>query len=286
MQTLTQSNQLPSESSTVRVEFDANTMEVFFNRVVPAASTFDDSSILSALFFEVQNGKLSVCATDGSRLVTFDEQGYDHVSNFTALVPAAVLRELESKWKKRTKGRTAMIVENGCVGFQILGSQITACGKLVNGQYPRYRELFPHSFKWEIMLFDQQDIFDGCELVQSMSRCLTKQYERESKNSREYVSNARAVCNTVVLDIVSGEHMESALGIRKNHPNLKLKWPICTTNFGDQLVIAFNAGYLTDALNATSKAGVKMFCNGPTKPAVFVDTDDRIKHLLMPVETK
>jgi DNA polymerase III subunit beta len=131
------------------VVLPADALARTIERVAKAASRDETRPVLTGILVSVEEGTLRMVATDSYRLSVKEtplETGAE--VRFEANVPARALQEL-SRVTHETSAETISIVsrENQVV---FGAERVTLSSRLIDGQFPNYRQLLPESFEHEI----------------------------------------------------------------------------------------------------------------------------------------
>ena len=263
------------EKESACVKLTADQFNTIAKRVAIVRSNYGSASILEGLHFVANENSIEACATDGFRLVTFADNavgwhadtGYRHgaTAAINTIIPGDMVEGADLLFGKKTRERilistisnsermTAVVIYSEHDGVKLMRRPIP-------GEYPRYKELFPVDYSLEITFGDTKAV---SEVAKQCCRVNKRQ------NLIKLSLNGQAIAK-------SGTDSDS--GISAYSTTLK------QVTYNRDIDVAFNGFYLCDAL-ASSKQ-VKARGNGQLKPWVFEDDDDRVRHLLMPVQPK
>lgn len=250
-----------------------------------AAATYDLSSILGGVYLLVRDGVFEATATDGSRLAHRREQLAVAVSaarkteddkeaegsksstatlekapELKAIVPARACAELLKVLDARDPGAKVRIaVLDGQITFETENHFIST--RLINGEYPRYHELFPGEYTY-LAQFKRDEAQSAVERVAVMSDERT---------------------NLIKLHF-EGETAQ----VTSNTPDVGRAQEEISMRFeGQVLDVAVNVRYVLDVLQKLDTNDVRLEMTGPLKPLIFKGEDDEnYKYLLMPVQAK
>jgi len=225
-----------------------------------AASVYDSSTILNGVSVSVNDkGVLDVVATDGSRLAHYSETlelEEGDCKPFSVIVPARVCGEIAKLLDDSIPFVTASA---GRGEFLLDTSNHKLSTRLVQGDYPKYSQLFPAEHKITAVI-NRSELLRAIDYVSIMS------------DSRTHLVRMR----------FQGEDLR----IAANTPDVgKSKEEIGVKLEGGELEIALNVRYLIDGLKGVSTEEVRFELNGPTSPVVIhgID-DDKYRYLVMPAK--
>jgi DNA polymerase-3 subunit beta len=146
------------------------------------------------------------------------------------------------------------------VQFKWGHNQLTT--RILQGQFPNYRQLIPNQFAHAITI-------NRSDFLQSLSRI--KVLAKEKNNVVSLVFSG--------VDQLVGMFCASDVG--DGHEELKAQIT------GDGIEISFNITYLIQGLKAFSSTDVVLRCNTPTSPAVIEAVSGlKMTYLLMPIQVR
>jgi DNA polymerase-3 subunit beta len=232
-----------------------------------ASSADETKQVLTGVHLLTEADVLEFAATDGHRLAVVqasDESGtaVDDKASMNVTVPAKALRELERMIQGYASNEPVTVrLEDTQVLFDLGNQKLTT--RLLEGQYPNYRQLLPKQFARQVTL-------NRRELVSSLERIavLAGQKNDIIKMSLNNVDQ------TVYLSVEAQE-----VGSGKEELQAQIT--------GDDLEIAFNVRYLLDGLKAFDSNEVQLQCNAATSPAVMLPLGEtKMTYLVMPVQIR
>lgn len=122
----------------------AGPLKQMIHRTLFAAATESARYALTGVMWELAEGKVRLVATDGKRMAVVDGKGEAHgghtTGNQTPVVPTKVMSLLEKNLNEPDAQVMVRISANDVL-FKVDRSEIY--GRLVEGRYPTYREVFP-----------------------------------------------------------------------------------------------------------------------------------------------
>ena len=194
-----------------------------------AVSTDESRYVLNGIFVSLKEGKMTLVATDGRRLALVDEEvDISEKSAGEFIVPAKAINELNRLLQD--KGDVELKFGENQASFALkseTGFSVLLITKLIEGNYPNYRQVIPGEAKERIGVGRE-------ELVQALRRA-------------EIMTSEKA--NSVKLAF--GKNL---LTITANSPEVGEARETMAINYkGKELAIAFNPRYLIDPLNALTE---------------------------------
>src|SRR4029079_10093468 len=139
--------ELEESSATLPAQPLAETID----RVARAASRDEVRPILTGVLFQAEGSTLTMVATDSYRLsVKHTELETALAEPVEANVPARALRELARIIAQEQPAEVAMSLARNQAVF--LAGSVVLCSRLIEGQFPSWRQLIPESFEQEVRL--------------------------------------------------------------------------------------------------------------------------------------
>ncbi|MCC6485758.1 MAG: DNA polymerase III subunit beta [Armatimonadetes bacterium] len=247
---------LPEVPDTTWFEIEAKQLRTGLRRTEFACSVDELRAILLGVLFVYSGDTLKCVATDTHRLAVDTRMVKAGEGEARAVVPSRAINEL-----------SRLLTDEGDVRVHISERQVmftlgtlTLTATLIEGQYPNYERVIPTESDKRIVVPTALFLpaVRRAEIVAraDLSRAVLK-------TSGEKVS-IRARSGTV------GQAYEEVEAVRE----------------GDDIEIAFNAGFLLDVLNVIDSEGVQMDMDGPLSPTVVrpADADDGYLCVVMPMQ--
>ncbi|MGH7952154.1 MAG: DNA polymerase III subunit beta [Limisphaerales bacterium] len=194
-----------------------------------AVSTDESRYVLNGIFISLKDNKMTMVATDGRRLALVDEEvDIAEKSSGEFIVPAKAVNELNRLLQE--KGDVEIKFGENQASFSLKddkGFSVLLVTKLIEGNYPNYKQVIPGEAKERIALVRE-------EFVQALRRA-------------EIMTSEKA--NSVKLTFGKNN-----LAITANSPEVGEARESLAVNYkGKEMAIAFNPRYLIDALAALSE---------------------------------
>ena len=171
-----------------------------------------------------------------------------------ALVPERALSEAGRAAAGEEKGEVELFVDQGQVAFR--SGRLTLTSRLIEGEFPNYRQLLPDRYESRLSASRQQ-LIDAVRRVGLLAR-------ESSPVKMEF----------------------NALGVRlsSSSPDLGEAMESVEAKFeGDDLTAAFNPNYLIDGLSGATGDRVQVEVRDGLKPAVVRGEEEAFVYLVMPV---
>lgn len=232
-----------------------------------ATSADETKQVLTGVHLLSEPELLEFAATDGHRLAVVqaaDEQSTSSSDRpeMNVTVPAKALRELERMLQGYgSNDPVALRFDQTQVLFELGNQRLTT--RLLEGQYPNYRQLVPKQFVRQMTL-------DRRQFIASLERIAVLAGQKNDIVKLSLDSGAQRLAISVEAQEVGSGREEIPAQIT-----------------GDDLEIAFNVRYLLDGLKAFASSEVQFQCNSATSPSVLVPLGElKMTYLVMPVQIR
>ncbi len=250
---------LPNIKSNYEISLQASLFRQMVKQTVFAAGSDEARPLFSGILCEVNENKIRMVATDTHRLAL--REGIPKSSsgdNFSFIVPARIMSELVRLVIDEDELLFVSVTKNQ-VSF--MSANIRLVCRLLEGQFPNYRQVIPTQFKSKI-------------------RCKTKQLQ-ESLERISLFSMHNDNSNTINIkidDITMVVSSKSELGQGYEQIGIELE--------GEPVNISFNARYLIDVLKNVEAEIVTIEFTGPLSPGIVRPADsDNFLYLILPVRS-
>lgn len=236
-------------------------------KTIFAVSTSEDKYVLSGVLLEVGKTKdahdpsnLRMIATDGYRLARAAAQvnGLESIT-CSAIVPAKALSEF-SKIVQQKEDKIKIIISNDQIAFEHSNAYLVS--RLIQGQFPDYRQVVPKKAEIKILLPADQflDAAERSAVIAGGSANVVK-IEIAGKKVHLVAStpDVGSVDEVILADVRGGEKTQ----------------------------IAFNIKLIIDALKAIDTEQVELELSGPLSPGIIkpVGGEDFL-YITMPIRTQ
>lgn len=253
---------MPDASGTVPGEVFASAAA----QVAIAAGRDDTLPVLTGVRIEIEGDTVTLAATDRYRFAVREFLWKPETPDLSAvaLVPAKTLLDTA---KSLTNGDTVSIALSGAgageglIGFEGAGRRTTT--RLLEGDLPKYRTLFPTEFN-SVAVIETGPLAEAVKRVALVA-------ERNTP--------VRLSFEQGVLTLEAGSS-DDAQAVERVDAKLE----------GDDISIAFNPTFLLDGLSAIDSPVAQLSFTTSTKPALLsgrpaaeAQADDTYKYLIMPV---
>jgi DNA polymerase-3 subunit beta len=220
---------LPKFKDDKKVLLQQETVKAMMRKTSFAVSTDESRYVLNGILISLKDHKMTMVATDGRRLALVDEEvEIAEKSSGEFIVPAKAVTELNRLLQE--KGDLEIKFGENQASFALKddkGFSVLVITKLIEGNYPNYRQVIPGEAKERVPLGRE-------EFVQALRRA-------------EIMTSEKA--NSVRLTFGKNN-----LAITANSPEVGEARETLAVNYkGKEMAIAFNPRYLIDALNALTE---------------------------------
>jgi len=217
---------LPNFKEEKKVTLPQETLKSMMCKTSFAISTDEARYVLNGIFISLKDHKMTMVATDGRRLALVDEEvEVSEKSQGEFIIPAKAVNELNRLLQE--KGEVEMKYSENQAAFTLKdekGFSVLIITKLIEGNYPNYRQVIPSETKERVTL--QRE-----EFLHALRRA-------------EIMTSEKA--NSVKLTFGKNN-----LAITANAPEVgEAKESIAINYKGKEIAVAFNPKYLIDPLNA------------------------------------
>jgi len=246
----------PEPAAEARVQVPAVAFTETVLRVARSASRDETRPVLTGILVSASGTDLRMVATDSYRL-SVKETTLDSAleGSFEANVPARALQELARIAQNAEAETLTVSVRANQVVFEVGG--VTLSSRLIDGQFPNYRQLLPDAYDHELQL-------PGAELTDVVRRISLL----AQKNAPLRLAFAEGQLTVSARTPDVGEASEA------------LPVPFQ----GEALEIGFNPDFLRDGLESVESGDVILKLISPLRPGLIQSADDGgFQYLLMPI---
>ncbi len=236
-----------------RVVVDAPMFAEAVGQVARAASRDEARPVLTGVLVEVSREGITLVSTDSYRLAV-RELVATAAGESKAIVPERAMSEAGRGAATVDKGDIELFLDESQVSFRM--GQLTLTSRLIEGEFPNYRQLLPEAYDSRLTVSRQQ-LMDAVRRVGLLARD---------------TSPVRLEFN--------------ALGVKlsSSSPDLGQAVEAVEARYeGEDITAAFNPGYLADGLAAATGETVRLEVRDGLKPGIVRGESDDFTYLVMPV---
>ena len=220
---------MPKFKDEKKVSLKQETVKSMMRKTSFAISTDESRYVLNGIFMSLKDHKLTMVATDGRRLALVDEElDVTEQSQGEFIVPAKAVNELNRLLQGT--GELEIRYSENQAAFNLKddkGFSILIVSKLIEGNYPNYRQVIPGEAKERVSLVRE-------EFLHALRRA-------------EIMTSEKS--NSVKLTFTKNN-----LAITANSPEVgEARESIAVNYKGKDMAIAFNPKYMIDPLGALAE---------------------------------
>ena len=225
-------------------------------RVARAASRDEVRPILTGILVSVEGSTLTMVATDSYRLSVkrTDLEG-DAPSEFEANVPARAMRELARVVAQHGVGEVEIALPGNQIVFR--AGAVTMSSRLIEGQFPNYRQLLPDAFDHDVRL-PRSELLDVTRRVRHLAQ----------RNAPLKLAFAEGELTVAAETPEIGDASESMP---------------CAFS-GEAMEIAFNPAYFIEGIESVEGEELVLRLTSPLRPGLLQAAgSDDFSYLVMPI---
>ncbi|MUT68379.1 DNA polymerase III subunit beta [Paenibacillus sp. NEAU-GSW1] len=253
---------LPSIEENELFQMPGDLLKSMIRQTVLAASTNEQTPILTGVLWGLQDQQLKFVATDRHRLASRTAHAEtDSEYRFNNVVIAAKTLVELSKLIPEQNELVDIVVADNQVLFKI--GNVLFYTRMLDGTYPDTSKIIPQLYKTELVL-DTKNVTDAIDRAYLMSR--------EEKTN---------IVRLTTLEDGTIEISSSSTELGRVTEQLEAK------KFeGDPLRIAFNSKYMLDVLKVIDSEHISLGFNGAMSPIVIKPTDHAYNtYVILPYRT-
>jgi DNA polymerase III subunit beta len=243
-----------SEKNTLDIE--AQVLLGLIRQTAKAVSKDETRPVLTGALLDIESDNLLMVATDSYRLAVKTAQlAKNTKQKLKALIPYRALEEVQ-KLLATAKSPVKITSTEGLL--KIAAEQTTIITRLIEGQYPNYKQLIPEDTTLRVEA-DKGDLLGAIGRVALLAQ----------KNM------------SIKMTVGAGRIQIKAATQGVGEANEEVKAEITDEKTQE---MAFNAQYLMDGLQGVSGERVLLEFTGPTNPGLIKSTpNDNYLYLIMPI---
>jgi DNA polymerase III subunit beta len=217
---------LPQFKEDKKVTLPQETVKSMMKKTSFAISTDESRYVLNGIYLSLKDHKMTMVATDGRRLALVDEEvEVVESSQGEFIIPAKAVNELNRLFSD--KGEVEIKYAENQAAFTLRdekGGSVLIITKLIEGNYPNYRQVIPAEAKERVALARE-------EFLHALRRAEIMTSEKSNSVKLAFTKNN--------------------LAITANSPEVGEARESLAINYkGKDMAIAFNPKYMIDPLNA------------------------------------
>jgi DNA polymerase-3 subunit beta len=255
---------VPDPDGINRYRIETDILKSMIKQVAFAAATDDARPTLTGVLTRLEDGEISMAATDGFRLSMKSAE----LPSFTGetievVIPARALNELsrviddevENVYITMPEGRNQLIFDMG---------NIVLVTQLIDGTFPDFRPVIPQRCTTRTVL-NAGDFSKACKMAEIFAREANHTARVQVKPGDELMPGYATV------SAISAETGDNVAQIDANVE-------------GDEIEIAFNVRFMNQVLSVLDAPQIVLETTKSTEPGVIkVDGDEHFLHVIMPM---
>lgn len=253
---------LPSIEQNEILAVPGDLIKSMIRQTILAASTSEQTPILTGVLWNLQQGQLKFVATDRHRLASRHTQvdASEQLRFSNIVIAAKTLNELY-KLIPDTSEPVDIVVADNQVLFKL--DQIMFYTRILDGIYPDTSKIIPSSYETEVVL-DTKNLMDAMDRAYLMSR--------EEKTN---------IVRVTTLDNGMIEISSSSTELGRVTEQIEV-----IDYKGDPLRIAFNSKYMLDVLKVIDSEKIVIGFTGAMRPIIIRPVDhDFSTYIILPYRT-
>ena len=241
----------------------AEELRRMIKHVAFAAATDDSRPVLTGVLVEYIDGVLIMAAADGFRLAVKELRLDVNFPEFSLIIPASSLKELERVSADEDKDIYMILPpERGQVLFHM--SNVDLATQVLEGTFPQYRQIIPE-FVGTSAELDRHELLSACKRADI--------FAREAANTvRFHVEPHDGTAGTVTVRANAAERGDNE-GVLAAHVD------------GEDVEAAFNVRYIIEGLNAMDGDRILLETIDARSPGVIKPLDENgLTYVVMPMQ--
>ena len=269
----------PEIKMRAKIKLNQKLFKETIQQVIFSTSRDESKTFLNGALFKIIDNKIEVVTTDSHRLslknikpINIEKTTKDE--EIEVIIPYRALSELS----RLLLDNEEVFVEVKFGEKQIMfilfpdgqKNSIRIYSRLIEGQFPDYKQIIPDSFKTEIKV-NTEEFRDKMERIALFVREDLKTVKVEVTNKENNQKEERCEIFLKAESPSTGEAFENIPSFKK----------------GEDINITFNTDYILDVLKIIKKENTIIKLNDPLNPAIITpDEDKSYIYVLMPVRAE
>jgi DNA polymerase-3 subunit beta len=247
---------LPAPAEDPSLTLPAAALEASIELVARAASRDDMRPVLTGVFVVASGKELTMVATDSYRLsVKHSELASPLAAKIEANVPAKALRELARIIGQEDAEEVEIALARSQVVCRAAG--VTVASRLIEGQFPSWRQLLPESFEHEVRL-PREELLEVARRIGQLAQ----------RNAPLRLAFAEGELTVAAETPEVGDAREG------------LPAPYS----GEAMEIAFNPQFLIEGIESVEADELVLKLSSPLRPGLLQPAGDNgFSYLVMPI---
>ena len=244
---------------------DQDLFKAMIKQVSVAASNDETRPVFTGILMEIFNNEVTMVATDTHRLALRQGawKGAPFKDKVSMIIPSRTMVEVARIIGDQPEPLLIMAGSNQ-VYFRM--GEITIISRLIDGQYPVYRQVIPDISKFKTK-------------IRVRSKKLLEAVERAALLARDEIKEKS--------NLIKIKAENEILSINSNSPEIgKIYEEVPIFLDGEAIEIVFNSRYLIDALKVVDAEEIYIQLTGALSPGIITGVDhEEYLYLILPVRT-
>ncbi len=251
---------IPKIKTEFFLEIPALKTKEIISKILVSVATAQNRIELTGINISENENKLILAATDSFRLsegvipIIERKESPNEEKIASHIIPAATFMELVRLIDLETE-KIKIAFEDGQVFFEINGNLLMS--RLINGNYPDYKQIIPNKFSTQIFVFRD-------EIIKAV------------KVASVFTDNKSGEVN-LKIDIQKKEIIIKSYSNESGENETRLKAEFLS---GDDQDIYLNPRYFLDGLNSLSTHKAVIFVNNSHSPLIFKNAGDKENEIM------
>lgn len=225
------------------------------DRVAPSASKDETRPVLTGVLIHFAKSSVRMVATDSYRLSVKESPLDSSVSaSLQAIVPARTLIELSRVAGSVADESITIVPTENQMSFKVGG--VTLVSRLIDGQFPNYRQLIPETFDYEVAV-DHDELLEAVRRVGLLA-------QKNAPLRLRFADNSLTV---------SAESQD----VGKAQESMPVQYS------GEELEMGFNPEFLEAGVASVKESPVYLRFISPLRPGLVKGAGDDFLYLVMPI---
>ncbi len=225
------------------------------DRVAPSASRDETRPVLTGVLVHLAKRSVRMVATDSYRLSVKETPVDSSVpESLEAILPARTLIELSRIAAASADDVLSVVAGENQMLFEVAGVSIIS--RLIDGQFPNYRQLIPETFDYEVAV-DHDELLEAVRRVGLLAQKNAPLRMRFSNNTLTVSAESQDVGKAV-----------EAMPVQYS---------------GEDLEIGFNPEFLEAGVAAVKESPVYLRFISPLRPGLLKGAGEDFLYLVMPI---
>ena len=236
-----------------------NVLQELIGRTTFACSNEEARPVFTGCLLELNDASVVMVSTDTKRLAIQSKVLEDFEGQSKMIIPSKILNEIHKLLSSDMPRPVNINYNSNQISFEFDNTYISS--RLIDGQFPDYHRVMPSDFGTRIKL--------------------------NTEEFRSVVDRTALISRTNDYNVATMEFANGMVRITSDHPEIGNADESLTAEIdGDDIVISFNADFVSDVLKIINTKEFYMSLNNSLSPAAIRMLDDEsFTYIITPVRT-